>query len=314
MKIQEIASLTGVSIATVSRVFSNNPNIRPEVREHVLEVARKLGYKPRLSEKQKNIVIIIPYDQIYPAAEFVDMVISSLIHELAKEGFRIEMLPYDNMERLKEIPFRAAIGIGIDAPKDWDENFYQPLVIIDKIPEKKSPGVVYVHSNEKQGMDLTVEHLAKCGCRKIGAILHGIAGSGNVDLRSHGFLNALKKNHLPSSPQLVKVCEAGNFFEEMGKLLQQGIDGVFCGGGSNFGGLAAYCLSLYGKKIPDDIRLVCSERQRISRYCIPPQTAISQDYTEMATVTIRMINSLIQGERVPSETVLPYVLIKRDST
>ena len=314
MKIQEIASLTGVSIATVSRVFSNNPNIRPEVREHVLGVARKLGYRPRLSEKQKNIVIIIPYDQIYPAAEFIDMVTSELIRKLAVERFRIEMLPYDNLERLKEIPFCAAIGIGIDAPKNWDEDFYQPLLIIDKIPEKKSRGVIYIHSDEKQGMELAAEHLAKRGCRKVGAVLHGIAGYGNVDLRCRGFLNALKKNRLPDTPQLVKICEAENFFEEMGKLLRQGIDGVFCGGGRNFGGIAAYCLSLYGKKIPDDIRLVSSERQRISRYCIPPQTAISQDYAGMADVTIRLMNSLIQGEKVPAETVLPYVLIERDST
>ena len=40
MKIQEIARLAGVSTATVSRVFSHHPSIRPEVREHVFAVAR----------------------------------------------------------------------------------------------------------------------------------------------------------------------------------------------------------------------------------------------------------------------------------
>ena len=99
----------------------------------------------------------------------------------------------------------------------------------------------------------------------------------------------------------------------MGKLLQSGIDGVFCGGGGNFGGIAAYCLSLYGKKIPADIRLISSERQRISRYCIPAQTTISPDYRQMAQVTICHLKSLIRGEKVPAETVLPYSLIPRDS-
>ena len=100
----------------------------------------------------------------------------------------------------------------------------------------------------------------------------------------------------------------------MGKLLQSGIDGVFCGGGGGtFGGIAAYCLSLYGKKIPADIRLISSERQRISRYCIPAQTTISPDYRLMAQVTIGHLKNLIRGEKVPSETVLPYSLIPRDS-
>ena len=314
MKIQEIAALAGVSTATVSRVFSHHPNIRPEVREQVLSVARRFGYRPRLSRKQRNIVIITPYKRIYPATEFVEMVTSELIRELALNHFRIEILPHDNLERLDEISFCGAIGIGIDPPQEWDEWFSQPLIIIDKIPDRKVPGVVYIHSDEKQGMELAIGHLAERGCRKAGAILHGAPGVGNVEYRKKGLLRALRKYQLPAEESLVKICSPETFFEVMGKLLKAGIDGIFCGGGSNFGGIAAYCLSLYGKRIPDDIRLVSSERQRISRYCIPPQTAISQDYAGMANMTIQRMNSLIQGENVPIETVLPYVLIERDST
>ena len=36
MKIQEIAEKAGVSTATVSRVFSHHPNIREELRAHVV--------------------------------------------------------------------------------------------------------------------------------------------------------------------------------------------------------------------------------------------------------------------------------------
>lgn len=314
MKIQEIAALAGVSTATVSRVFSHHPNIRPEIREKVLNTARRYGYRPRLSGKQKNIVIITPYKQLYPAAEFVDMVTSELIRELAGSNFRIEILPHDNMERLGEISFCGAIGIGIDPPSEWDEWFSLPLVIIDKIPARKIPGVVYVHSDEKQGMELAIGHLAERGCRKTGAMLHGMPGQGNVKFRREGVLHALRKFQLPQDDSLVKICTAETFFEEMGKLLQSGIDGVFCGGGGNFGGIAAYCLALYGRKIPADIRLVSSERQRISRYCIPAQTAISPDYEQLAAVTVRHLSRLIQGEKVPQETVLPYSLIVRDST
>ena len=314
MKIQEIAARAGVSTATVSRVFSHHPNIRPEVREQVLNVARRYGYRPRLSGKQKNIVIITPYKQIYPAAEFVEMVTSELIRELALNQFRIEILPHDNLERLGEISFCGAIGIGIDPPREWDEWFSLPLVIIDKIPNRKVPGAVYVHSDEKQGMELAVGHLAERGCRKVGAVLHGAPGIGNVDCRKKGLLQAFRKDRLPADSSLVKICSPETFFEEMGKLLQNGIDGVFCGGGGNFGGIAAYCLSLYGRKIPSDIRLVSSERHRISRYCIPAQTTISPYYEEMSRTVIRHLKSLIHGEKVPAETVLPYSLIVRDST
>ena len=314
VKIQEIAVLAKVSTATVSRVFSHHPNIRSEVRERVLEVARKHNYHPRLSVKQKNVVIITPYEQLYPAAEFVEMVTSELIRELAQNNFRIEILPHDNFERLREISFCGAVGIGIEPPPEWDEWFSLPLVILDKIPAKKIPGAVYIHSDEKQGMEIAVGRLAQCGCRKVGAILHGAAGQGNVDCRKKGILSALRKFRLPAEETLVKICSSELVLEEMGKLLQSKIDGVFCGGGGNFGGIGAYCLSLYGKKIPDDIRLVSSERHRISRYCIPAQTTISPDYRQMAQIAICRLKALIRGEKVPVETVLPYSLILRDST
>ncbi len=314
MKIQEIAALAGVSTATVSRVFSRHPNIRSEVRERVLAVARQYGYRPRLSGKQKNVVIIVPYKQIYPVAEFVDMVTSELIRELAQCGYRIELLPLDNLERLSETSFCGAVGIGIDVPEKWDEKFALPLVIIDKNQEKSVPMVSFVCSDEKQGMTLAVEHLAKCGCRKIGVIIHGIPGQGNVNIRKTAVFEALRECGLPSGANLVRVSVAENFLEEMGKLLQYGIDGVFCCGGANFGGIAAYSLSLFGRKIPEDIRLVSSERHHISRYCIPPQTTISPDYNRLAESVVSQLDGMINGKNNGEKVVLPYNLIIRDST
>jgi len=314
MTIQEIAALAGVSTATVSRVFSHHPNIRPELRDRVLAVARRHGYRPRLSAKQRNVVIVTPYKQLYPAAEFVDMITSELIRELVSDSFRVEIVPHDNLERLGEISFCGAIGIGIDPPDEWDKWFSAPLIILDKIPRRPVPGVFYVHSDEFQGMELAVGHLAERGCRRVGAILHGAPGCGNVEIRREGILRALRKFGLPADPALVKISSEEGFFEEMGKLLQLGADGVFAGGGGNFGGIAAYCLSFYGRRIPADIRLVSSERHRISRYCIPAQTTISPDYAGLAAAAVEELRGRLAGEKVPAEVVLPYRLMVRDSS
>src|SRR5215468_9282244 len=59
--IKDVAEKAGVSVATVSRVFSNRPHVRPEVRDHVLKVAEELGYRPnriaRSLRKQSTHVI-----------------------------------------------------------------------------------------------------------------------------------------------------------------------------------------------------------------------------------------------------------------
>ena len=65
---------------------------------------------------------------------------------------------------------------------------------------------------------------------------------------------------------------------------------------------------------PDDIRLVSSERHRISRYCIPPQTTISPDYGKLAETVVGQLDRMINDDASPAEVVLPYSLIVRDSS
>ena len=48
MNIYDVAKQCGVSIATVSRVLNENPNVNAQTRARVLEVIRELGYTPNV--------------------------------------------------------------------------------------------------------------------------------------------------------------------------------------------------------------------------------------------------------------------------
>ncbi|MPM59865.1 HTH-type transcriptional regulator TreR [bioreactor metagenome] len=314
MKIQEIAREAGVSPSTVSRVFSNHPNIRGEVREQVFAVARKYGYRPRLSSKQQNVVIVSPYKTVYPIRSYVEMVISELALALSARGFRIEMLPQDNLGQLERIRFCAAVSIGIDAEEfgDWEECFASPLVIVDRDAPAGTGEIYSVRSDEHQAMELGIGCLAAHGRRNIGTVIYGEAGTGNADLRREGALLALKRHKLPATARHVRFALAESYVEEVGKLLKLGIDGLFAPGG-NAGILAAYALSLYNRRVPEEISLVTSERTMYSRYAISPQTTISQDYTAQAEAVADAIDSRLRGMPFPRRTVIPYKLIERDS-
>lgn len=314
MRIQEIAKEAGVSPSTVSRVFGNHPNIREEVREQVFAVARKYGYRPRLSSKQQNVVIVSPYNAVYPIRSYVEMVISEVARALSARGFRIEMLPQENLGQLDRIRFCAAVAIGIDAETfgDWEERFASPLVIVDRDAPPGAGEIYAVRSDEHQAMELGVGCLAARGCRNVGVLIYGEEGSGNTGLRREGALAALKRHGLPAAGRQVRFALADEFVEETGKLLKLGIDGLFAPGG-NAGILAAYALSLYNRRVPDDISLVTSERTMYSRYAIPPQTTISQDYQAQAEAVADAIDSRLRGAPFPRRTVIPYKLIERDS-
>ncbi len=64
--IYEVAQMSGVSLATVSRVINNSDSVKEETKRKVMSVIRKLGYKPSglaqalATNKTTNIGLIIP--------------------------------------------------------------------------------------------------------------------------------------------------------------------------------------------------------------------------------------------------------------
>lgn len=314
MTIQEIAKLAGVSPATVSRVFSHHPNIRNDVRERVFAIAKAHNYHPRLSTKQRNVVIITPGEAIYPIRNCLEMVMMALTQELPKRGLRIEILPQDNMDRLDSIQFCGAVAIGAE-PSDfqkWSNRFSAPLVLIDRDVPANSPSVYSVRSDEIQGMELAINHLYERGCRKIGCIIHGSAGTGNADIRHAAITKALKARELPVNDAMIHLSSDDNYVEIIGKLLKQKIDALFCPGG-NAGIVTAYALSLFNQRIPEDISMIASEHKLYSCYATPPQTTITQDHDALAEITADIIESHLGESKIKQSSKLPYSLITRDS-
>jgi LacI family transcriptional regulator len=314
MKLQEIAKLAGVSPATVSRVFSHHPNIRDDVREHVFAIAKAHNYHPRLSTKQRNVVIITPGEAVYPIRNCLEMVMMALTIELPRRGFRIEVLPQDNMDRLDSIQFCGAVAIGSEPDdfKAWSKRFSAPVVLVDRDAPPNAPDVYSVRSDEAQGMDLAIGHLHERGCKKIGCVIHGAPGTGNADVRKSSVLKSLNSRGLPASESLIHLSADDNYVEIIGKLLKQGVDALFCPGG-NAGIVSAYALSLFNKKVPEDISLIASEHKLFSSYATPPQTTITQDHEALAGLAADVIEARLSGESFPQRSVLQYSLIVRDS-
>lgn len=316
VKIEEVARIAGVSMATVSRVFNHHPNIRPELRQRVLSVAREHGYIPRLSLKQKNVVVITPYHPVWPAHSCVDMILMALTQEMPRRGFRLEILPADNRDRLDDIQFCAVVAIGAEPTEfaGWSDRFPVPLVILDRDGDAAPPHVCHICSDETQGMELAIKHLHERGCRKIGCIIHGEPGTGNADRRHAGIVRALKSRKLPGDESLILFSGAGSekYVELIGKLLKRGVDALFCPGG-NAGLIALYAFSLYNRRAPDDISVIASEQSSFSAYTVPPLTTITPDYQAMAAATADVIEAHLLGRTPTGHTVLPYGLIKRES-
>ena len=318
MNIRQIAEIARVSPATVSRVFNRNPGVSPEVARKVREIALQYNYTPRISEKLKNVVLITPYNSVYPVQSCIDMLLIALTKELPEAGLRVEILPVNSLDRLSDIRFCAAVAIGLEPAMltDWGKCFNEPLIFLDRSPGEKKweDNIFFVNSDEFSGMEIALKHLQQHGCRKIGCIIHGSPGEGNTLLREKAIRETLKRSGLPDSRKLIHFSGNNNerYVELVGKLLKLGVDALFCPGG-NAGIMVLYAMSLYGKQIPEDISLIASEQSFFSCYAVPPQTTITQEYSLLAQTVVKLIQKKLTGEKVPHIFTLPYRLIDRDS-
>ena len=161
-------------------------------------------------------------------------------------------------------------------------------------------------------MELAIAHLHERGCRKIGCIVHGAPGTGNADIRFRAIRKSLQDHGLPADDSLIHYSADEQYVEIVGKLLRRGIDALFCPGGSG-GIIAAYALSLFNRRVPEDISLIASEQTFFSRYGVPPQTTISPDYKALAASTADLIEARIGNLDFPRRTILPYILNSRES-
>ncbi|MBC2595855.1 LacI family DNA-binding transcriptional regulator [Ruficoccus amylovorans] len=311
--IKEIAAEAKVSMATVSRVFSNHPNVKETVREHVLSVARRHNYVPRLSNRRRTVILITPSRTEHPVQSYVDMVTAHLAETAGQRGYRIEILPEDNHDRLEYTQFCAAIQISAaELPwENWSRRFQVPLILIDRETPKKQSHVFSVRSNEKQGMELAIEHLVKSGHRRIGCLVSNTK-LGNAQQRVHFIQSALATHGLPSAESFVRLVGEEAYMEETAKLLRHKVDAIFAPGGMG-GIITAYALNLLGRRVPEDISLIASERAVVSRYCLPPQTTITQNYRQVATMAVDAIDASLKRAAISRYTVIDYQLMTRES-
>ena len=112
--IRQIAEVAGVSRGTVDRALNNRGRIKPEVAEHIRQIAEEMGYKPNqlgraLSMSKNNIKIGV----ILQAAEtpFMQCVLEGI--ERAKEEVDSleEDLRENHMKRLSEMQCNFENGV-----------------------------------------------------------------------------------------------------------------------------------------------------------------------------------------------------------
>lgn len=224
MKIKELATLAGVSTATISRVINNHPNVNDKTREKVLKIIEEKNYVPNflaqsLSSKKNNFIAVIVPDINNP---FYSEIIKNIFLTIRSEYHIIIFDTNDDpieekaiLNTVKSLNFIGAIISPTSSNKssgnlELFKKFDIPFVIFDRLLDFEFDYGVFL--DDYKGGYLAGQSLIENG-HKEAAIITGPLTSIVAKNRLEGFKQAFLDNKLPF-PE--KNIYEGNFLYDSG--------------------------------------------------------------------------------------------------
>jgi LacI family transcriptional regulator len=332
----DVAKMAGVSKSTVSRVLNQPDDVKPEVKNAVIDAIKKLDYTPSYfaqgirTGRTKTIAMLVPdfsnvfYSELFKGVESVAL----------KSGYMVIICNTDRQIEEEYRYINKLIGRKIDgiiyntyniSRKNIDTltelTAQTPIVFMDNV-FKKGDNFSYVVT---EGCDSTCEavtYLYRQGRRRIGYIKM-VPKISVIENRFRGYLKGLKNCGSPVEEELIYQpnpailgdidhmrigAMAGAYFASLPKPP----DAVVAG----FDILAIGCmreLKKLGVKIPDDIALIGFDNITLCELVEPALSTIGQPITKLGAAAARIIIDKLNRKPTQEQIVFPGELVLRQS-
>ncbi len=327
--LKDIAQVLGVSIATVSRALRDSPEIGLEMQEKVKKLAREMNYRPNpfaqslRKEAPKVIGVVMPN----MVSHYYAAVLDGIEDEARKAGYSVisanthedsdaEVKAIDNFIGLHVEGIIACLSQNTRDYSHFEEIWKMgiPMVFFGRtcLSDKFS----CVTANGDEAAQQATQHLIDTGSRRIAFI----GGPNHLDMvirRKHGYLEALRENHIQIDRDLV-VCEKIDFdwaLESTLKLLRMDNRPDAILAFNDIITFAAFtAIKQEGLRIPEDVALIGFTDDVHAKYVTPKLSAIEDQSHEMGIESCKLLLKNINGDTKIYKKIVPQKLVIRETS
>lgn len=329
VSLKTMAQILGVSIPTVSRALKDSPEISRELCEKVKKLAKELNYRPNpfaisLRKNSPRIIGVIVPDIV---THFFASILSGIEDMAIANGYFIiittshESYEHEkrNIESLINIRVEGVIACLSQETTDYShlmalKNINIPLILFDRVC--LTDQLSSVVSDGSHSAEIATQHLIDYGSKRIAFI----GGSNHLDIvkqRKHGYLEALRNNHIPIEKELV-VCKKIDYDE--GKLATEKLlslpnppDAILAMN-DTLAFAAIETIKKHQLKIPEDIAIIGYTDEQHANYVDPKLSAVSHQTYRMGETACKLLIEQIKGDRTIKQVVIPTSLQIRESS
>ncbi|WP_316831544.1 LacI family DNA-binding transcriptional regulator [Pedobacter aquatilis] len=330
--IVDIANELSMSKSTVSRALTGHPNVKPETRAKVMELAEKLDYQRNMlsisliTNKTKTIGIVLPEF----ITSFFPQVVVGAQEEAARQGYSVLVSQCNESYETEVANSKVMLanrvdGVMVSLTKEtlnydhWKAFIRKkiPVVFFNRVCEEMMVPKVVV--NDYDAAFKAVEHLIKIGKKRIAHL----AGPGQLVIsrkRMNGYRDALKKYNIPVDEELIIEYDLNLSKVKMYVKHLLGMenppDALFAVNDPT-AIEAIQIIKQLGKRIPDDIAIVGFSDNYGSSFIEPSLTTIAQPVREIGKTAMELLLGLMDkdiSEWKPLIRTLDADLVVRNST
>jgi DNA-binding LacI/PurR family transcriptional regulator len=321
----DVAEAAGVSITTVSHVFSGKRRVNEATRARVIEAADRLSYRPRATARAlaagrtNTLALSVPMtgpDLLLNS--FFARLLPALSLAALDRGYSFLYVPHDASPEMTEALLDAgrvdAAVLLVPSPEDPFVRALMsgsvPFVTVGPMEGVERPNWI---GEDPAAITLQVlDHLAERGYERPGLLSLGFAIA--VVEQYRRTFRAMLGESAPEA-ESAHVSERDAYDAALGLLARDDRpDALFCLGDSLAVG-AVRAAEDAGVSVPDELGIVCVLDSPLATHVSPQITAVDVQEELLGQRTIEVLDLLLRDEPVPGE--LAHVgtrLVERAST
>ncbi len=332
VNLRDVAAHARVSVATASRVFSDNPNVNSDSKARVLASAQELGYvvnglaRAMMGRGQQTIAFVVramigpTFAAIAAGVESVAGRNGHMVLMSATEGDAAR--ERDLIRILRELRVRAVLLVGsTESDASFDERaagyardlaqVNASLILCGRPGITSHPELVSVNYDQPAGVGAAVDELVRLGHTRIAYIGEG-RGMTTAELRLSGYEDGLRRHKIALDPALVRVSAniEADGARAADALLRSGTGVTAIVTMTDNIAIGAYrAARALGIGLPDELSIVGFDDAPIVGDLTPALTTVHPPFFELGVRAAEIALDLAPAEHV----LLPVKFMKRDS-